>query len=44
MPIYAGFTKVIKIGHHKLYDGKVKFDDLSRFDLIGEIKTTLYSN
>jgi len=38
MPVYVGFTKVIRIGRNKLYDGKVKFDDLNIFDLVDEIK------
>lgn len=40
--LYHGVQK--PFGRHKLYDGKVKFDDLSRFDLIDEIEgTKLYT-
>ena len=40
--LYKGEQK--PFGRHKKYDGKVKFYDLSRFDLIGEIKgTKLYT-
>ena len=40
--LYQGSQK--PRGRHKLYDGKVKFDDLNHFDLIGEIKgIKLYS-
>jgi hypothetical protein len=34
--LYQGSQK--PFGRHKIYDGKVKFDDLNRFDLIDEIK------
>ena len=33
IPIYVGFIKALKIGRPKLYEGKVKFDDLSIFKL-----------
>ena len=40
--LYQGSQK--PFGRHKLYDGKVKFDNLNHFDLIGEIKgTKLYT-
>jgi IS4 transposase len=34
--LYQGTQK--PLGRHKMYDGKVKFDDLNDFDLIDEIK------
>lgn len=34
--LYKGSQK--PFGRHKIYDGKVKFDDLNRFDLVDEIK------
>ena len=34
--LYQGTQK--PLGRHKIYDGKVKFDDLNDFDLIDEIK------
>ena len=38
IPIYVGFIKALKIGRPKLYEGKVKFDDLSNFKLSYEIE------
>ena len=40
--LYKGSQK--PLGRNKLYAGKVKFDDLNNFDLVGEIKgTKLYT-